>query len=1581
MESFANEFDLARKELLYLGLRNPLINYRPLRARGLELTGEIPEILYDLLVTREKSLPFLSTEAHDGSVYESGHKQEDELPFISPTSYDRSLQTPYDRMTMLKRLYRTVDVASTFLTEQGVNVLYLALGMLRWREKGSDETTRQAPLLLIPVTFRRQYVYTPFQLKYTGGEIDDNVPLRTKLSQEYGIALPTLPEGEVLDIPRHFQNVEDAVRPQPGWSVDKNAAVIGFFSFHKFLMYNDLDATHWRDQPPTEHPVIASLIRPQGFAEPPAVVPENESIDQHIDLDQSYQVVDADSSQTLAILDVKAGRNLVIQGPPGTGKSQTITNLIAESIGEGKTVLFVAEKMAALDVVKRRLDGVGLGDAALVLHSHKTTKRLMLEELERTILLGEPISCGDFTERTELQQARDGLNTYSGAMNEPIANSDITPYMGYGLLMQLGDRLADIEMPPLSGEKWVTWPDAEFSQRVELVRTLQLLLQQMGIPEDHPFFGSKAPQATPALEAQIVEGAEQVEARLLKLQQASQQLASQLHIPAPQSPTDAIEHLKFAKRIVDAPNVYETKVTSTTWNNESDALLDALTAGLEMKQIRSGWERAVIPEAWSQDVLAIRQGLMMGNSFFARLFSKEYRHAKRLLAGLCKVSAPSTWEEQLGMVDAIMESQRQEPAYAKMTSTLEALFGARWNGLDSDLQKLHIVAYWVIRFHQDLADGHVPLIDDREPERILQIFENGIDFGGLRTAINQFDSVQTAYEEAFQALNQLVQWDAQTTEQLEQATFETLLSHLRRLQNEADRLGEVVDFYQQAETLSNHQLGDLLQVASRWSNAGQHLTNLVRYTRYVALIDHALATRPTLQHFSAKTQNQRVANFRRLDEAYLQENRYRLAHTHWKQIPRYKAAGQMKKLQHEMSKKIAHKPIRALMSMAGEAVQAIKPIFMMSPLSIATYLPPGELTFDLVIFDEASQVRPVDAFGAILRGQQTIVVGDSKQMPPTSFFDKMFDEEDGEEETGLDNTESIFDLFIRQKAPQRTLQWHYRSLHESLITVSNQAFYESELVTFPSPDEARSDTGLRYHYLPDATYDRGQTRTNQIEAEHVARAVLNHALTQPHLSLGVATFSTAQRDAIRLKVEQLQHTHPEAEMFFSEHPNEPFFVKNLENVQGDERDVIFISIGYGWTPAKKLSLNFGPLNTRGGERRLNVLITRSKRRCEIFTNLKAADIDLSRTESWGVAVLKSYLHYAETGEIEASFGERHLPAPFEDVVSATLIENGYQVSRRVGLGMMRVDLAVHDPDRPGRYLLGIECDGDNYSLARSARDRDRIQESVLQRLGWRTYRLWSTAWRLDPDGERQRLLAALQQECDGDEEEQASKSTSFILERHLGQGTVDPPRLLPPYEPATFAIQRNSRPLSTRSVAQLADWFAQVVTQESPILVDEVIRRLSHNAGYRKIHDWGPVTDRIIDLGCEKGWMRLEDDFLWLPTMSAPIVRDRTKASRTIRSYKAISPVEWGEALLLVVGDAVMIQSSDAHSETAKLLGAIRAVYEVRQVLNAQIERLCQEKRLLKEELEVTAWNKQKRKEIWLCLPKQVAPVQPENPT
>ena len=511
-------------------------------------------------------------------------------------------------------------------------------------------------------------------------------------------------------------------------------------------------------------------------------------------------------------------------------------------------------------------------------------------------------------------------------------------------------------------------------------------------------------------------------------------------------------------------------------------------------------------------------------------------------------------------------------------------------------------------------------------------------------------------------------------------------------------------------------------------------------------LDETLRAEPSLASFAGLRREEQIIEFRRLDAEYAELVRHAVRARLASFLPQGRLGDcpdgcELGVIRRECAKKARQKPVRRILAEARGIVGRLKPCFLMSPLSVAQYLPP-EAAFDMVVFDEASQIPVWDAIGVIARAKQCVVVGDPKQMPPTNFFQKGDSGEDGED---CEDLESILDECLAAGLHSAHLSWHYRSRHESLIAFSNHNYYGDRLCTFPA---AKSSPllGVVWRYVEGGVYDAKASRTNRAEAEALVDYVFS-CLADPsrrHRSAGVVTFSMAQKNLIEDLVEERRSANPQFEDYFSDEADEPFFVKNLENVQGDERDVILFSVGYAKGPDGKFMMNFGPLNRSGGERRLNVAVTRAKEQVVVFASCKGAEIDLNRTQAVGAAHLKAFLEYAERGGGEAVAGAAETRRDaFADEVAAFLGHNGYSVERGVGCSGHRIDVGVRNPDRGGGYIAAVECDGDSYASALTARDRDELRASVLRSLGWNVIRVWSADWALDRRRGEERLLKEL----------------------------------------------------------------------------------------------------------------------------------------------------------------------------------------------------------------------------------------------
>jgi hypothetical protein len=616
----------------------------------------------------------------------------------------------------------------------------------------------------------------------------------------------------------------------------------------------------------------------------------------------------------------------------------------------------------------------------------------------------------------------------------------------------------------------------------------------------------------------------------------------------------------------------------------------------------------------------------------------------------------------------------------------------------------------------------------------------------------------------------------------------------------------------------------------------------------------------------------------------------------------------------------------------------------MSPISVAQFLPPGQLKFDLLVIDEASQVRPEDALGAIARAGQIVVVGDQKQLPPSSFFDRVLADDSGEEALDDDaegadllgsaatagSMESILSLCEARGLSSTMLQWHYRSRDPSLIAVSNLEFYDNALILPPSPLQRNPAYGLRFTRV-DGIYDRGGKRDNRIEGEALVARVAEHARVDPQLSLGIVTFSTTQRNLITELLEGARRTDPVLDDFLREGQLEDVFVKNIENVQGDERDVILISVGYGpATPGGRLSsMTFGPVNQEGGERRLNVLFTRARVRCEIFASFEPGDIDPERVSRDGARILKRFLEFARDGRMTQTASSSGTPdSPFEEDVARVVEGMGFIADPQVGSSGFRIDLGIRHPDKPDTYLMAVECDGATYHSALWARERDRLRQDVLENLGWTFHRIWSTDWFYNRAVEIERLRSALDAAHaaagSGIRLSGANRSRPAHVPAPAPVAAEPVPQaqalVMPPYQRAVFPADGDI----DVPPAALADLAWRIVEAEGPIHVEEAARRMAASFGKEKAgaRILATTSSALLAAQALNPALLREDDFYYTSAQaSAPPVRDRALETGSTLKAKYIAPLEIKAALALAREHNAGGSDLDTIKSAASLLG------------------------------------------------------------
>jgi len=1351
IETIRTRLERSRKELLDLSARNRLINTLRGRSksRSLEIVDELADEVFRVLVRDKKAMSFLpgsestteeSQDSNNGTSLDQPTEEQAESGVAGRHS-DTRLQTAIASESLQKRLLNIYYDARTFEEEQGVNILYLAMGFLKWYEAPTSDRERYAPLILIPVEIERQNAGSRFKLKFREEDITTNLSLQAKLlDQEFGVRLPDVAELDDLIPSVYFETVRTAIQNQPRWEVLPNDMVLWFFSFAKFLMYRDLDPTNWPGGSALQSHFVLKGLLEEGFGDASPICGDEDKIDPLISVADLVHVMDADSSQAVAIEEVRRGRNLVIQGPPGTGKSQTIANLIAMAVKENKTVLFVAEKMAALEVVKRRLDKVGLGEMCLELHSHKANKRAVLDDLANTLYLSRPKRQGDGKLIEELTFLRDKLNGHVEIMHAPLPQAQITPYEVIGNLIRL--RARGVPPPDFDLVNPTTWTRQEVLTNVNLLHDVSLHMQGIGVPAEHPWRGVMVKAILPTDVERLQPTIVALIGQLDRLIVASKALGKELHVQIGESAGDTSMLARLGQKLLAAPEMDRASIANDVWRSKRNEIDQLVAKGQELFATQQKLDGLVTDLAWSTELAQTRKHLAAHGRSWLRWFKRDYREAQGTLRGILKDDPPKSLAERLSIVDALLDGQRSLWQVSVMSENVELgrrAFGTKWKNDESDWAQLEAISLW----ERECQKAQLP-------SAFRAILARMVEPSKVKSLIKQIgkDLSLQGMEVVFQKLNLNLEL-AFGNAKLSAIPVDSLKARLQIWLESSESLTSWIAFRNRWDNLESRGMGSLGQKLYDGSFSPQDAEDRFHVAYFEQLMRELIGSCPALAEFDGQSHERIVELFRNRDVQRLEMARHEVALAHHAKIPSTgMGIGEVGIVQREINRKRGHLPVRKLLREAGNAVQSIKPVFMMSPISVAQYLEPGHLGFDLLLIDEASQVNPVDALGAIARAKQIVVVGDDKQLPPTRFFDKATsdDGDDGNADgsVSIADIESILGLCTAQGMSQRMLRWHYRSHHHSLIAVSNREFYNDRLYVVPSAFQSSEDQGLVFRHVKEGVFDRGGSATNRIEARVVAQAVMRHARENPRQSLGIGAFSVAQRDIILDEVEGLRRQDSSCEGFFSPGKSDPFFVKNLENIQGDERDVIFISVGYGRDKDGNLAMNFGPLQTDGGERRLNVLISRARDRCEVFSSITAEDIDLARARSRGASAFKTFLQFAKTGILDigvATGGD--FGSDFEAEVARGLTSYGYEVHSQVGMAGFFIDLAVVDPEVPGRYLLGVECDGATYHSSRSARDRDRLRENILVSRGWIIHRIWSTDWFHRPEDQIRKTLAAI----------------------------------------------------------------------------------------------------------------------------------------------------------------------------------------------------------------------------------------------
>ncbi|MBO4596837.1 MAG: DUF4011 domain-containing protein [Bacteroidaceae bacterium] len=1385
----ATKLDIWERKLLDFSLRNSLLNLS-IRQRAIQFItfniGLIEDSLQDgkeYVITHKPETNFAID--NEGMLVRSKLVPQLE-PLVSNGIQHNTLhtyQTENETFNILKNIYRASRNA---IEETGANALYLAIGTLRWYETDLSEKPRYAPILMLPVEM--VYKKGSYYIRKRDEDIALNITLIEFLRQYSDTKIPDiypLPTDEHgVDVPLIFSIIRDALKDKKRWDIEEET-ILGVFSFNKFLLWNDI---HSHRQELLENDIVRSLVEQKLVFNPENIDSDLKDTDRQMHPDCLSLPVAVDSSQMAAVIAAGKGHSFILYGPPGTGKSQTITNIIANAIFQGKRVLFVAEKMAALSVVQNRLEKIGLGPFCLEMHSNKITKRHVLNQLKTALEVTHIVKPEEYQRTADkLYEQRSKLIEYMEALHDTKGDDGLSVY---NCIVQYEANNAEpLSFNTSDGELNQKFSINSFDEYNRLLHDrLVAVTSIVNQPSKHPLLG---------------------------LNISENQLADLNGLTAKMQ--EAIGIIRQGQENTALANTAQLKEEMLRDCNEGIFAQDGKALYQEWRAAKAKW-------------------------FIPRFFAK-----RSFLKKLREFNALITEQETDALLNNLMEYQQKHGETEKIHGAIKSFFD--YNCKTDVVPNNSVTSQFIAR---------------------------------LNCWIDNIDKGRDWY-----------QWCAYKQE-LQQAGLGVVARKIEEAEIDVDSLCD--SFY---KAMFKH------------------------------LAETKIAQSPALRTFEGSVFDESVSYYQKLTEEFQMLSQKELYARIASQIPHVSSnidsSSEIGLLNRNISNGGRGVSMRDLIDQLPTLMPRLCKCMLMSPMSVVQYIDLSQDKFDLVVFDEASQMPTSEAIGAIARGKSVIVVGDPRQMPPTSFFSSTNVNDD---EADIDDLESILEDCRALEIPSLQLNWHYRSRHESLIAFSNNEYYNGSLITFPSVDDRK--TKVKFQYV-DGIYDKGGRRSNRKEAEAIVAEIARRLKQPDHASnsIGVIAFSVVQQNLIDDLLMDLLDKNADLRDAADE-MYEPIFIKNLENVQGDERDIILFSIGYGPDKDGKVSMNFGPLNNAGGERRLNVAVSRARKEMMVFSALKSSHIDLRRSKALGVEGLKHFLEYAEQQVlVQASNGSQtSADSVIAEQIADALKAKGYAATTSIGRSEFKVDIAVSN-EAGGDYSLGILLDGIGYHYTQTTRDREIVQPSVLRNLNWRIMRVWSIDWMNNPERVIERIIKSIKDKTPQAAEE--PKAAVFDISDEKVEEVTTQETEYNEFDNGTSASKMSDKRL-----------VSEIVSCEQPITLTYLCRRVCSFRDIQRVTQ--NVQNGVLDIVGSLGFyiqQKGSSTIIWKSREDAEAFSGYRKNNG--RDITDIPIIEVMNAISETIAENLSIGADALTLITAKKLGFTRRGTKVDQALNEALDILTSE--------------------------------------
>ena len=1440
MDLIESKINSWKDKLLSVKRSNRLIKHRILKKGNLYITYPNMYDIWKQLVEKSEVFEF---KLYDGK-----------LPKEKLESENLLIKTVPDYTVVENSLNTLKKKRMQYLEELGLNLLYTVFGFLEWKE-GNSEESYFSPLVLVPTNIYKRNVNTPYEISSTDEDILINPTLSLKLKIGFGIDLPKYNPSLSL-----IENLNNIKKVFPNGNIIEKVC-LDIFNFQKVNIYEDFNK--YKDLI-SNNKIVNLIVGDRSIT-------LDNNIDRDVDFDKIlpenvYQILDADYSQEVAIQAAIKGKSFILQGPPGTGKSQTISNIISEFLARGKNVLFVSEKLAALEVVYKRLDNMGLGKHCIRLHGNNIKKTDFYNSIKESVNREYEENHINTKKLDELVLTRDYLNEYVKELHKKILPLNKSFYDVYGILSKIQipidikvkienietyteveydnliyilqnyeTNLKKLEITPKNNpwKKFIIKDDSvkyreelesnivHFNTYFDTVKdslydfiknnfivhssynSLNNVLNLYGRLEEFPYYLSTWNESNnlnkikKQIDNDTVEHSQALELMHLIQGKYKEQLSHEINEDDLNSTININKQIDYLNQII-LNDEYLCKLDKNNNLDSFEKYKEYIESYTEHYGIIKEYEELILNDydndIFNIDIENIAKRFKMDYTSFFRFLKKQYRRDFYEIKSHYKKFDKFTYNKIILFLEKwliiLRENEKNKPAidfmynifekdvFKNMTpkdlndkftqylnirdiqnllnnlrdkvSSIEnstednkSIFGKLYIGLHSDFNEIKNLINKVL----DFREYYFMVFDD------IKFLENLISLQDFRTEISKRkEFLKIILFNIETNLN----WIGSNLELNRNYFIESdykkynifkLIELLKNCIKNIKYLEESIQYNKIKSKVLEYPLNDFINEIEG-NELSENIVDIFNKNFFDTWFEAFKANYKAINNFDVIEHEKKLESFKSLDK-----EQFKIASERIDEILNSNKekfySNNTSPIKREILKR--SKPsIRNFISENTKEVLVLKPCLMMSPLSVSTYINPEKIILDLVIFDEASQVTTENAIGAIIRGKQVIIAGDNKQLPPTDFFSKSMEQgEYDSEDDNNDDFESILDE--ASLLPSYMLKWHYRSKHESLITFSNNNLYDGKLVTFPSTHINTANIGIEFDYVEEGYIQDG---INTAEAIRIVDLIFEHfqkyGTGKNKRSLGVITFGSKQNTQIEELLNKRRKENPSYEVFFNEEEENHFFIKNLENVQGDERDTIILSVTYGKRDTGSIDRKFGPLNNKGGERRLNVAITRAIYNMIVVSSVKSYELLGGSSESDSFRLVIKFLEYAQNGykSLETmNLKYNKMDSPFEISVYNFLASNGFIVDTQVGCSGFRIDLAIKDKNT-NQYVLGIECDGAMYHSSKNARERDRLRQNVLEHMGWKIYRIWSTDWYYYENKSKEKLLNACKDALD-----------------------------------------------------------------------------------------------------------------------------------------------------------------------------------------------------------------------------------------